>query len=169
MRLSLIFPILFLGIFLAIGFGLLGYSLWMIKRSSEVALWPNTPGKLVHCELTQRTASKGGTVYEVVVNYQYNVAGQDYTSTRLAFGYNSSTGREGHSGVYEKLSRAREIEVRYDPNDPSSAVLSYGTHRSIQFMLAFAITWLVFIAGFCVIWYIASQPDHILMQNLLVR
>jgi hypothetical protein len=169
MRLSWLFPILFLGLFLAIGLGLLGYGLWMVKRSGEAAYWPIAPGTLSECNLSQRAGSKGGTTYEVTVKYRYNVAGQNYDGTRIAFGYLGSNGRDTHAAIHERLAGAQQIEVRYDPADPATAVLSYGTHRTIQFMLAFACTWLAFVSGFIFLWYLSTRPDDVLLQNLLVR
>jgi hypothetical protein len=49
----------------------------------------------------------------------------------------------------------------------ASAVLH--VHRSIQFMFAFAITWLAFVVGFTIIWWVASRSDDVLLQNLMVR
>lgn len=169
MRLSTIFPLLFLGLFFAIGLGLLGYGLWMVKRSGEAGYWPITPGTLTSCMLDERSGSKGGRVYEVKLEYSYQVAGQNYTGQRLAYGYNGSNRRETHAEIHDKLAGAKQIEVRYDPGDPATAVLSYGTHQSIQFILAFAATWLAFMCGFVLLWYIGTKPDHVLLQNLLVR
>jgi hypothetical protein len=36
-------------------------------------------------------------------------------------------------------------------------------------MFAFAITWLAFVVGFTVIWWVASRSDDVLLQNLMVR
>jgi len=58
MRLSWLFPTLFLGLFLAIGLGMLGYGLWMVKRSGEAAYWPITPGTLSECKFEESSDSR---------------------------------------------------------------------------------------------------------------
>ena len=57
----------------------------------------------------------------------------------------------------------------HTPNDPAVSTLSFGIHRSIQFMFVFAITWLAFVVGFTVIWWVASQSDDVLVRNIVVR
>lgn len=168
MRNGTLLFIAFIGIFYAVGLGMLGYGLWSIKRSTEAGSWPTVPGRIVACSMKESSDSDGST-YQVQVEYAYKVAGVDYTNDRLAFGYSLSSGYEVHREILEKLQKAQTVEVRYDPGDPQTAVLSYGIHRSIQFVMAFAVTWLAFVIGFTLIWWVASRSDNVLLQNLLVR
>ena len=160
---------IFISIFYAVGLGILGYALWSARRSSIAADWPVAPGKVETCSVESGSDSDGGTTYEVKVQYKYSVGGNEFTGTRLAFGYAASNGQEGHQQICDKLRNAKSIDVRYDPNDPSVSTLSFGIHRSIQFMVAFAITWLAFVVGFTVIWWVASRSDDVLLRNLMVR
>ena len=162
------FFIAFISIFYAAGFGLLGYSLLSMKRSTEAAAWPSTVGTIVSCDLETNYDSDGDT-YEVKVNYKYSVDGREMTNDVLAFGYSASSGQEAHEEILFKLKEADTLDVRYDPSDPQNSVLSYGFHRSIQFTLAFAVTWLLFVFGFTIIWWVASRGDHVLLQNLNTR
>ena len=59
--------------------------------------------------------------------------------------------------------------MRYDPADPSVSCLSFGLHRSITFMLAFALTWLLFVIGFTLLYWLFSQRDALLLDNLSVQ
>jgi hypothetical protein len=107
--------------------------------------------------------------WHVQVDYAYTVAGQAYRGSRLAFGYVASNKRQAHAEIYEKLKAAKSVDVRYDPDDPTSSALSYGFHRSIQFILAFAITWLVFTLGFTLLWMLGECSDNVLLKNLSVQ
>jgi hypothetical protein len=80
-----------------------------------------------------------------------------------------SSERATHSQIYSKLKDAKLVTVRYDPANPSESTLSYGFHLSIKLMLAFAATWLAFTLGFSLLWWLFSQPDDVLLQNLLVQ
>ena len=159
----------FISIFYAIGIGILLYALWSAKRSNAAANWPTSNGTITNCILNQANDGDGGTTYEVKVKYNYAVNGQTFSSSRLAFGYAGSSGRNAHQQIYETLRSARSVTVRYDPGDPSNSTLSFGIHRSIRFQFAFAITWLAFVFGFTVIWWVASQNDNVLLQNMIVH
>src|SRR5262249_1886620 len=117
----------------------------------------------------KENSDSDGTTYEVQVEYVYTVGGTEYRGSRLAFGYSGSSGREGHAEIHDKLKAAKSVDVRYDPEDPASSTLSFGIHRSIQFTLTFAITWLAVMVGFTVIWWLASRSDNVLLRNLSVE
>ncbi len=159
---------IFISVFYVVGFGALGYGLLSARRSTQAANWPTTPGNLKAVELKENS-SEDGLSYQVTVQYTYTVAGTKYDGSRLAFGYYGSNVRNPHEGIYHKLKAAKSLNVRYDPENPESSVLSYGIHQSIQFMLAFAITWLAFVIGFTVIWWVATRSDNVLLQNLSVQ
>jgi hypothetical protein len=158
----------FISIFFLVGFGLVGFGIWSARRSTEAANWPTTPGTLTNVAL-DTNSSGDGTSYQVQVEYSYMVDGQAYRGYRLAFGYVGSGDRPAHAEIYEKLKAAKTVDVRYDPEDPSTSSLSYGIHRSIQFMLAFGIFWLVFTTGFTLLWLLMSRNDNVLLENLSVR
>src|SRR5262249_40435756 len=129
----------FIGLFYTIGFGLLGCGVWSALRSTQAARWPTTPGTLTQIDLQEKSDSDGST-YEVKVEYTYTVAGHPYNGSRLAYGYTASGGRDAHEEIYAALKAAKSVDVRYDPENPASSALSFGMHRSILFVLAFAFT-----------------------------
>lgn len=61
------------------------------------------------------------------------------------------------------------MSVRYDPSSPSVSCLSFGLHRSIQITLAFAVTWLLFVFGFTLLFWLFSRRDGVLLNNLSVQ
>lgn len=161
--------VLFISVFYAVGFGLLGCGLWNVMRSSQAGAWPTVPGKTTHLAIDEHPGSEGGTSYEVKVKYTYTVGGVAYEGSRLAFGYGGSSGRDAHERIYQKLQAAKTVAVHYDPSEPSVSCLSHGVHRSIQIMLAFACTWLLFVIGFTVLFWLFSLSDTVLLDNLSVQ
>lgn len=158
----------FISLFYIVGFGILEYSVRAARRSTQAADWLTAQGTITNVAIQTNGGSDGDT-YEVKVTYTYTVDGNTYTGSRLAFGYAGSSGRAIHDKIYQKLHEAKSAAVRYNPRDPSSSVLSVGIHRSIQFAFVFAITWLVFVLGFTLIWWIAMHDDDVLLQNLIVQ
>jgi hypothetical protein len=170
MRAGMWFFTAFISLFYLAGFGLLGYALWSMSRSTEAGTWPTAPGTIDACEMTTNPGDgDGGPTYQVQVKYTYNVNGKEYTGDTLAFGYTASSGQEVHEEILAELQQAKTVEVRYDPFDPQVSVLSYGVHRSIQFTLVFAVTWLLFVVGFTAIWWVASRSDTVLLENLVTH
>lgn len=158
----------FISIFYLAGFGLLAWGLWSARRSTQAATWPTVPGSITSVELAERLDSESSTTYEVQVQYTYTVEGLAYQGSRLAFGYTASSGRQAHAEIYRRLQAAGTVLVRYDPADPAVSCLSYGVHRSIRITLVFAITWLLFVGGFTLLWWLFAQRDAVLLDNLLV-
>lgn len=162
------FFIIFIGVFYAIGVGMLGYGLLSLKRSTEAGDWPTAVGSIDECQISRKDSGENVT-YGVEVKYSYSVNGKEYQGDKLAFGYAFSSARETHQEILEKLKAAQSVEVRYDPFHPENSVLSYGVHRSILYNLAFSISWLLFTIGFSVIAWIGSKSDTVLLENLTTQ
>lgn len=158
----------FISVFYAVGFGMLGYGLWSARRSTQAASWPIVPAKITSLEVRDNSDGED-TTYEVKVQYTYTVDGVGYEGSRLAFGYARTSGREAHEEIHRRLREAKAVAVRYDPSDPSVSCLSYGLHRSIQILLAFGATWLLFVMGFTVLFWLFSRSDTVLLENLSVQ
>jgi hypothetical protein len=165
---SMIFP-LFISVFYAVGLAILGFAFWSARRSTVASGWPTVPGTIESCSIARQSDNDGGDTYEVKVRYAYTVGHTEYHGSRLAFGYMSSSGQSAHQDIHAKLKNAKSVDVRYDPADPAVSTLSFGIHRSIQTKFAFALTWLTFVIGFTVLWWIMSRPDDVLLRNLIAR
>ncbi|QDT52724.1 hypothetical protein Pan44_07360 [Caulifigura coniformis] len=158
----------FISIFYIAGFVILGWVVRGAYQSTQAATWPTAAGTITSLEVDD-VSDSDGTAYEVKVHYSYSVAGTDYEGSRLAFGYGASSGWKAAQQIRERLQQAREVAVRYDPADPSVSCLSYGFHRTLQCVLAFGITWLLFVIGFTLMFWLFSRPDTVLLNNLLVQ
>ena len=157
--------ILFISLFFAVGFGILGYAIYTIRASKVAGTWPTTEGKIIRCEIKESSDSDG-TTYETKVEYGYTVAGTNYKGERIAFGYGGSSGRQAHQETADRLIGAKTVVVRYDPADSSRAVLSYGVNRSTLVMLVFGATWTLFVTGFTALWIMMSQSDSGILSTL---
>lgn len=157
---------LFISVFFAVGFGVLGYGIRSLLMSNRARTWPTTQGTVESCEMEESSDSDGST-WEAKVKYSYSVGGARYEGERIAFGYSASSGRDAHQEIFDKLSGAESVLVRYDPVDPSDAVLSYGLNRGTVFLLVFGATWLLFVTGFTVLFATSSMSDAGILNTLV--
>ena len=169
MKTRMLFFGLFISVFYLVGFGLLGYSVLSAKRSLAAANWPRARGTITHCEMVSSTDGEGGTTEKVNVQYTYLIGTKSFSGSRLAFGYGGSSAMQGNSQLVDELKSCKGVDVRYDPADPTNATLSYGIHRSIQFIFAFSITWLLFTLGITLLFWVSSRDDNVLLSNLIVH
>ncbi len=94
-----------------------------LRRASAAVSWPRARGTITSSDV-RPTVEVGYYVPEV--SYRYAVEGTDFTgdaiqSTRIA--YSSETDAREIAARYPI---GTEVEVRYDPRDPSSAMLELG-------------------------------------------
>lgn len=158
---------LFLALFFAIGFGIFGYGLYNLNKSNQAKTWPTTHGKIESCKVTSSSDSDG-TSYRVDILYHYFVAGTAYSGQRLAFGYTASNSRKVHQEIADRLTGTKTVLVRYNPTEPTQAVLCYGLNQSTLFFLIFGATWLSFMIGFSALWLGSSASDTAILNSLVV-
>jgi hypothetical protein len=103
------------------------------------------------------------------VRYRYTVAGRDYESDRIAFGYAGSSAHATHVAIHEKLLRGDTVQVRYNPADPAEAALVYGLHQSTVFLLIFGGVWTIFTLGLFSLFLISARPDAAMLERLIVQ
>lgn len=98
------------------------------QKSDASQNWPTTQGQVIATKVVENTDtdSDGYTsvTYTPMVTYRYQVAGQEYTSGKVAFGF-----RKGYSSrakarqALANYSGDAQVTVYYDPSDPVEAVL----------------------------------------------
>ena len=174
MKASIVFLSLFISVLYLFGFFVLGYGLWSARRSTLAATWPTTPATITHLELhhderPRMADSSDGSSYRVNVRYTYTVDDVTYEGDRLAFGYAGCSRRDVHDGIHQRLKGAKEIAVRYDPEDPSVSCLSFGLHQSIVVALTFGVWWLLMLSSFVISFWLSSTGDRVLLENLKVQ
>jgi hypothetical protein len=157
---------LFIGLVFALLFAVALRYLAILWQSNRAGTWPTAPGRIEHSRLIETVDSDNASSYEAHVRYAYTVMGTPYTGTRIAIGYACSGFRDTHAEIVKRLPAGAPVAVRYDPSDPASAVLSYGTHLSHKRALAFVGFWLVALIALTVIGWLSFQRDTVLLDNL---
>jgi hypothetical protein len=160
---------LFISIFFMVGFGILGYAGWSLYKTKRAESWPTADGKITFCALKEGSDSDGNPSYQVDVKYTYWANGRTWEGQKIAFGYSGSSSHQMHKEIAERLEKARGVKVRYNPANPSEAVLAYGIHRSILFLLVFGLTWTLFTTGFTLLFAVDTGSDSQILKTLITH
>lgn len=130
----------------AVGVVVLWFGIDNLMMANLAKSWPTTEGTIKSSKCVYYydldTILNLNSSYFTHVDYSYSVAGKSYKGDRIAFGYNGSWWRRPNQKIADKLSSARTVLVRYDPDKPSTAVLSYGLNGSTAVKL-FAGSWIM--------------------------
>jgi hypothetical protein len=166
---SLLFPFILVALCL-VAVAVTWFAATCARHSMRAARWPTTPGTLANLELVERD-NDDSRVYEVRVGYTYTVDGTLYEGDRLAYGYFASSRKDAHAEVFQRLKEAEQIDVRYDPSDPSSSCLSFGMNGWIRGAAALAAAAWAFLAAAAVMWwfFMSTGQDAVLLKNLSVQ
>jgi hypothetical protein len=113
---------------------------------NQAKSWATTEGSIVSSRCHDYTDLDNGFRYLTQVKYRYVVAGKSYEGDRIAFSYSGSKWRRPNQKIADTLSSAGTVLVRYDPDKPSMAVLSYGLNGSTVLTL-FTGTWLLLLSA----------------------
>ena len=124
------FPTLFSLIFVIIGWLLARYALKMTAKAQQSRLWPSTEGEIAHAATlyeTSRSLSGGvSATYKADIVYRYQVNGKDYSSSTITLLDVSSAAGQAQS-IVDRYPDKSKVQVFYNPDDPSDAVLEPGT------------------------------------------
>ena len=143
--------------FFALGGLLMLAMLWASRRQvAEASAWPQTAGRIVTSTVEHYRQRVGGartgtlvTFYEPVIEYSYRVADREYHSTQLSFGGKAAGSQEIAEARSARYPLGNEVVVRYDPKNPSNAVLDLKVAYGVP-LLVVAIVFLglaVFFSG----------------------
>lgn len=163
-----VFLTLFFGLFLAIGLAILGFGLRSLHLTRQAEHWPTVQGTVISSDFDSNTDSDGDTTYRAEITYAYNVLGRDYAGEKIAFGYSGSSSYNFHHDIYDALPDGAEVAVRYDPQRPERAVLSFGLNQSIMFLLIFGAVWTVFTLGMVAMFWLSGQGAGGLLDNMVI-
>ncbi len=137
---------LLLAVFFAIGIALFIYGLRNYESARAAKSWPTVEGKILSCNL-ETHARHDGSTYKTAIKYGYDVEGQHYEGDRIAFGYSGSNDYKEHQQIFDRLSKAKTVLVRYNPLEIKTSVLSYGINSSNFFIFIFSVSWLLIVSG----------------------
>jgi hypothetical protein len=111
---------------------------FIILRALRARRWQLTSGTILESNI-ERIGDDSGDAklrYQLRVRYRYAAGGQEFTGDRLSFfGVNAQHSTRTLAAAHRnRISRGNEIDVWYDPADPSRAV----NDRRIPSMFWFA-------------------------------
>ena len=162
-----IFLTLFFGVFLAVGFGLMGFGFHSMNMAKRAEHWPTTSGRIVWSDFDIDSDSDG-TTYRTKVKYEYNADGRNLVGEKIAFGYAGSSSEQYHRDIYRALGLNRSLAVRYNPANPEQAVLSFGVNNSIRTILIFGIVWTTFTCGLIILFWLGSRRATTILDNMIL-
>jgi hypothetical protein len=115
-------------VFLGLGIFLI-YRTQQSKKKAQLSQnWPATQGQITdsHVSRSVDTDSDGSTstAYSAQVAYTYQVLGQAYNGSKIAFGFNPSYSNQSKAqATAARYPVGSAVAVYYDPANPSDAVL----------------------------------------------
>jgi hypothetical protein len=113
-------------VLLLLGAGAVLFGFGIYSSGAASAGWPTASGVVEASRVTSSRDSDGGTTYGASVEYGYTVRGRGYRSRKVTAGDYSSSDRSRAEGIVSKYPAGRQVAVRYDPANPSEAVLEPG-------------------------------------------
>ena len=136
-------------IFMVFGLIGLGVGLELILTGINSTRWPTTRGRIVTSEITMEyRPNHDTTYYHPEVTYTYSVAGQEYQGRQVSVGDHDSDSVKSARKITDKYFRTMDVEVFYDPNDPSNALLEPGFRfSSVLIFMAGAVFFIAAILG----------------------
>jgi hypothetical protein len=131
----------------ALCLGLIQWRIGRLKRAVAVAKgWPTVPGRVVGGSIDTRVISlpRGrGVTYGVMIEYEYDLAGRRYRSTRFSLSGPERVSFEGRAK--RRLARypvGTPVTVSCDPAKPGEGVISLSAPAIFVFRFVF---WFVLI------------------------
>ena len=117
-----------------------------VLMNNQALSWATTEGTIISSKCVDYSDWDNSSSYFTHVDYRYTVAGKSYQGDRITFGYSGGWWRRPNQKIADRLSSAKTVLVRYDPEKPSIAVLAYGLNGSTVRTL-FIGTWLLLITA----------------------
>lgn len=131
------------------------------KKAAASQSWPSAPGIITNLDVRRSTStdSDGDTTitYTPVIEYDYDVIGQTYHGSRVAFG--AVTGYSSQGKAQEALipyAIGGTVTVYYNPDNPSEAVLEQkAKSTTLTLVIGIVLILLALCAG-CVAFAVAA-------------
>jgi Protein of unknown function (DUF3592) len=146
---------LFCGLFILMGVGAIGAGGWILVQGLRCEFWPTTDGVIQTAEMNYHSGNHGGVTYSADVTYKYQVAGVNYTGTRLAFGQMSSSSEYARR-ILDRYPVGQKVSVHYSPGKPEQAVLETGIHGGTWLCLGVGTVFVL--AGVMAMQLLAARP-----------
>ncbi len=134
---------------------MLGYSSYSVYMAGVSRSWPVTSGQVTRSELVSRW-SRSRRVHHPYIRFEYYVHGERYGSNNIRYGEPANGGSGlnlnflrflgDDQATLRKYPTGKTVAVRYNPTDPSQAVVETELPQSIWF--AFLLSTALTVGGF---------------------
>ena len=112
------------------------------RYAKAAANWPYVRGKIVSSNIEAIDRTEDGrttTTYSPAVEYAYRINGADYRSRQIKLGMTSSGSQAAAQKQAARYKSGSEVDVHYDPKNPSNAALENPT----------GVYWIILVAALC--------------------
>ena len=112
------------------GLALLLFFFSFRKMTKKAESWPSVRGRIVSSGVDSFQKTEDGrtrTLYTAAVEYAYQVHGVDYHSRQINLGMTTSGSQGGAEKVAARYPQGAQVDVHYEPENPSTAALENPT------------------------------------------
>jgi len=138
--------VLFVGFFVLImlflGALLVGLGLFTLQRHRAAAGWPQAPGVIEASEVAAERHFKNNLMYRPKIRYRYSAPGGPYVGEKMANTGKLYRSEKGAQRVAARYPVGGTVMARYNPADPSEAVLERGATGGILLVLFGLLCWI---------------------------
>lgn len=101
------------------------YGVILRGRGEDTLRWPSVRGKVYASRVVEEQSrdADNETMYRPDIRYEYVVDGKEFAAKRLALEDTSASWRSYADGVVSRFPIGREVEIFYNPDNPSEALL----------------------------------------------
>jgi hypothetical protein len=122
-------------LFAAIGLATLAYTIPALWRARQSQHWPQTAGRIVAVSV-EKSEFDDGPGYRTKVEYEYEVDGMNYRSSRRRFGdFVFMPDRRKEDEIARVYREAGAVAVYFDPANPRNAMLEPGLTKQLLGLL----------------------------------
>ena len=121
--------VVFAGILVIFGLGLLGFGFREIVRGWQSSSWPVADGTIVNASVESHSGSKGRTSYSINLSYRFVIDQRGHTGDKIAFGGRPG-GHSGAWGIVNRYPAGKPVKIAYHPRNPDLCVLEPGPRAS---------------------------------------
>jgi hypothetical protein len=124
---GLVIVVFFAGVFALLGAVFTILAVRSRQKARAALAWPTVRGEVQSSQVREHSSydsddNSTSTSYEPVVQYTYAIMGQPFESGKIAYGA-TSFGRKQAEQVAARYPAGSTVQVRYNPEKPSEAVL----------------------------------------------
>ena len=143
--------VLFIGfmavIMLLIGALLASLGLFTLQRHRAAAGWPQTPGVIEASEVVAERHFKNNLMYRPKIRYRYSAPGGPYVGDKMANTGKLYSKEESAQKIAARYPVGGTVMARYNPADPSEAVLERGLSGGIWLVCFGLLCWIAPVAA----------------------